>query len=66
MDKLKKNCYKVEDWRLFIDSSKQSIKAILLHNTNVYVPVPIAHLTVMKEKYEIMQVLLKEVDYKNH
>ena len=27
--------YSVLDWRLFIDSSKQSLKAVLLHNGNV-------------------------------
>jgi len=32
INELKKNCYKAEDWRLFIGSSKRSIKAVLLHN----------------------------------
>ena len=31
------------DWRLFIDSSKQSLKAVLLHNGNVYPSISIAH-----------------------
>lgn len=44
MNEMKENCYKTTDWRLFIDSSKNSIKAVLLHNTNVYVPIPIARL----------------------
>lgn len=66
MNELKKNCYKDEDWRLFIDSSKVSIKGVLLHNTNVYAPVPIAHSTIMQEKYESMQVLLEKIDYKSH
>ena len=30
--------YAASDWRLFIDSSKQSLKAVLLHNGNVYHP----------------------------
>lgn len=63
---LKENCYEATDWQLFIDSSKRSIKAVLFHNTNVYAPIPIAHSTVMQEKYENMQVLLQKIDYKNH
>lgn len=34
MNKLKLNVYKDEEWRLFIDSSKRSLKAVLLNNTN--------------------------------
>lgn len=54
------------DWRLFIDSSKRSIKAVLLHNTNVYAPIPIAHSTVMKEKYENVEILLNKIGYEQH
>ena len=35
--------YLALDWRLFIDSSKRSLKAVLLHNGNVYPSIPIAH-----------------------
>ena len=35
--------YSASDWRLFIDSSKRSLKAVLLHNGNVYPSIPIAH-----------------------
>jgi len=66
INELKTNSYRAGDWRLFIDSSKRSIKAVLLHNTNIYAPVPIAHSTVMQENYNNMQVLLKKIDYKNH
>ena len=31
------------DWRLFIDSSKQSLKGVLLHNGNKYPSISIAH-----------------------
>ena len=31
------------DWRLFIDSSKRSLKGVLLHNGNEYPSIPIAH-----------------------
>jgi len=66
MNEMKENCYKATDWRLFIDSSKRSIKAVLLHNTNIYAPIPIAHSTIMQEKYENMVVLLKKIGYNLH
>ena len=31
------------DWQLFLDSSKRSLKRVLLHNGNVYRAVPIGH-----------------------
>ena len=31
------------DWRLFIDSSKLSLKAVLLHNGNTLPSVPVGH-----------------------
>jgi len=66
INQLKPNSYKASDWRLFIDSSKKSIKAVLLHNTNVYAPVPIAHSVVMQEKYDNMQILLEKIQYKKN
>ena len=50
INELKANCYDAKDWRLFIDPCKRSIKAILLHNTNVYTPISLAHSTVMQKK----------------
>ena len=35
--------YDSKDWRSFLDSSKTSFKAVLLHNTNQYAPIPIGH-----------------------
>ena len=32
-----------DEWRLFIDSSKASLKAVLLHNVNQNPSVPVAH-----------------------
>lgn len=46
--------YETQDWRLFIDGSKTSLKAVLLHNGNKYASVPIAYSTVLKETYENM------------
>lgn len=39
------------EWRLFIDSSKSSFKAILQHNGNVFLSVPLFHAVEMKETY---------------
>ena len=35
--------YNPEDWRLFIDISKRSLKCVLLHNGNKYGSIPIGH-----------------------
>ena len=37
--------YCADDWRLFIDSSKKSLKCVLLHNGNKYASIPIGHST---------------------
>ena len=50
----------------FIDSSKRSLKAVLLHNTNVLAPIPIAHSTVYKEEYENIRKVLDKIKYKDH
>ena len=55
-----------ENWRLFIDSNKISLKAVLLHNENEYPPIRVAHATNMKECYAVMQLLLDKIDYKLH
>ncbi|UYV76619.1 hypothetical protein LAZ67_14001482 [Cordylochernes scorpioides] len=55
-----------EEWRLFIDSSKISMKAVLLHNGNKFPSVPIAHASNMKETYENMKLLLKKIEYERY
>lgn len=52
-----------KEWRLFIDSSKVSLKAVLLHNGNKYPSVPLAHATNMKENYINMKLLLQKIKY---
>jgi hypothetical protein len=49
---------------LFIDSSKRSLKGVLLHNGNKYASVPVAHSIHLKETYENLEVLLNKVNYK--
>ena len=51
--------YNPEERRLFIDSSKLSLKAVLLHSGNTKPSIPVA----MKETYENMSVILKAVNY---
>ena len=55
-----------ENWHLFIDSNKLSLKATLLHNGNEYLSILIAHATNMEECYDAMQLLLDKVDCKLH
>ena len=54
------------DWRLFIDSSKRSLKAVLLHIGNQKPCIPIAHSLHLNETHENMKILLDAIDYKNH
>ena len=58
--------HKVEEWRLFIDSSKVSLKAVLLHDGNELPSIPITHATNMKETYETMKLLLQTVKYNEY
>jgi hypothetical protein len=55
--------HKTSEWRLFIDSSKTSLKAVLLHNGNKFPSVPVAYATHVKETYENMKFLLDTIQY---
>ena len=58
--------YNSENWRLFMDSSKQSLKCMLLHNGNMYGTIPTAHLVLAKETYESTKVVLELISYTEH
>ena len=58
--------YNRSDWRLFIDATKSSLKAVLLHNTNQFASIPLAHSTCVKESYENMKLLLGKLQYSTH
>lgn len=58
--------YRPEDWRLFIDSSKRSLKCVLLHNGNKYGSIPIAHSTTMKEEYDNIALVMEKIKYQDH
>ena len=49
--------------RLFIDSSKSSIKAVLLHNGNLLPSIPIAYSENLREPHESMVFLLEHITY---
>jgi len=46
--------YNSDQWRLFIYSSKVSLKVVLLQNGNRFPSVPLAHAANMKESYVSM------------
>lgn len=58
--------HKVTEWRLFIDSSKTSLKAVLLHNGNLFSSIPVAYSTHLKETYDNMAVLLMKINYRDY
>ena len=64
--KMKIPNYRPEDWRLFIDSSKRSLKCVLLHNGNRFASTPIAHSTKLKEEYDNIKTVLQRICYEKH
>jgi len=51
------------DWRLFIDSSKLSLKAVLFHNGNTLPSIPVGHSGHNEESYENMKTLMVVINY---
>jgi len=51
------------DWRLFIDSSKLSLKTVLLQNGNTLPSIPVGHSMHNKESYENMKILVEVINY---
>lgn len=58
--------YNPEHWRLFLDASRTTLKAVLLYIDNSKNPVPIAMSTVTKETYESLRMILNLVHYDEH
>lgn len=58
--------YNSNEWRLFLDSSKSSLKCVLLHNTNFYGSIPIGHSIHLKEKYQDIGTVLNLLKYGDH
>jgi hypothetical protein len=51
------------DWRLFIDWSKLSVKAVLVPNGNTLPSIPVGHSVHNKESYENMKILMAAISY---
>jgi len=54
-------CHCSDVWRLFIDSSKVSLNAVLLHNGNVLPTIPFAHTFGIQESDDSMKQLLQYI-----
>ncbi|GFU91697.1 uncharacterized protein TNCV_3579491 [Trichonephila clavipes] len=57
--------YQHSDWHIFIDSSKRSLKCVLLNNGNKYGSIPIAHSVTLKEYANIAKVM-ETIKYQDH
>ena len=51
------------EWRLFIDSSKLSLKAVLLHNGNTLPSIPVGHSVHNMESYVNMKILMEVINF---
>jgi len=56
--------YNPDQWRLFIDSSKVSLKVVLLHDGNRFPSVPLAYAANLKESYESVLGKIKYDEFK--
>jgi len=55
--------YCSDEWRLYIDFPKVSLKAVLLHSGKVLPSIPVAHVLGIKESDERMKQLLQYIKY---
>jgi hypothetical protein len=53
-------------WRLFVYSSKVSLKAVLLHDGNKFPYIPLVDAVHMTQTYENLQVFLQNLRYEEH
>ena len=58
--------YDAKEWRLFIDSSSRSLKAVLLHNSNKFSSIPIGYSIEMKETHNDIDCLLYALNYQDY
>jgi hypothetical protein len=54
------------EWCLFIDSSSRSHKAVLRHNGNKYLSLPLAHSVHFREDYNSIKSLLDALKYNDY
>ena len=58
--------YNPDEWRLFIDRSKRSLKCVLLNNGGKFARVPIGHSVILKEHYTSVKMVLQKLCYEEH
>ena len=58
--------YSPAEWRLFLDSSKRSLKCVILRNGNVYGAVPVGHSVHLREHYDDMRMVMDLLKYHEH
>ena len=58
--------YNSDEWRLFIDSSKRSLKCVLLHNGNKPACVSIGYFVIVKEYYLRVKTVLHKLRHSEH
>ena len=56
----------LKEWRLFIDSSKRSLKCAFLYNGDKFGSIPIGHSVTLKEKYQNGKFVLDKSKYYEH
>jgi hypothetical protein len=55
-----------QEWRLLIDSSKLSLKAVLLHDGNQHPSIPVGLAVHINETYENLKQLLSKLEYSKY
>ena len=58
--------YHPNNWRLFLDSFKDSFKCVILYNSNVCVTVPIGHSVYLREKHYEIKTVTDLLKYYKH
>ncbi|GBM00554.1 hypothetical protein AVEN_146917-1 [Araneus ventricosus] len=62
-------CFDIEydpSERLFIDSSKTKLKAVLLHIGNSFASLPLGHSVHLKEIYKDLSMIPEKINYQEH
>ena len=55
--------YNSNNWRLFLDSSKHSLKCVWLHNGNIYAAVPEGHSVCLQEEHNDNKTVIDLLKY---
>ena len=58
--------YDSKEWRFFTDSSKRSLKCVLLRNGNKFAAVPIGYSTSLKKQYQNVKLVMDKIAYFDH